>query len=148
MMLTPKETTLLQDLRKHEQLCVEKYEKYADTAHDPQLSGLFEQIAQIEQKHIGILDQIAAGSPPSPPQSKAQTRTYTPGNYSVSEKQLDQFLCNDALTMEKYMAADYNTSIFEFRDQKARCALNHIQTSAQEHGEKIYTFMSTNGMYH
>lgn len=148
MMLTPKETTLLQDLRKHEQLCVEKYEKYAETAHDPQLTNLFQQISQIEQAHIGILDQIASGSPPPTPQGKAQSKTFTPGSYSVSEKQLDQFLCSDALTTEKYMSADYNTSIFEFRDQKARSALNHIQTSAQEHGEKIYSFMAANGMYH
>ena len=37
MMLTQKETTLLNDLKTHEQLCVDKYARYEQQAQDPQL---------------------------------------------------------------------------------------------------------------
>ena len=41
----------------------------------------------------------------------------------------------------------YDTTIFEFRDANARQVLNHIQKEEQEHGEKIYNYMSQHGMY-
>ena len=37
MTLTQKETTLLSDLKSQEQLCIEKYTKYSQMAHDPEL---------------------------------------------------------------------------------------------------------------
>ena len=49
MQLTPKEASLLKDLKGQEQLCVDKYNRHAASANDPQLKNLFEQIAQVEQ---------------------------------------------------------------------------------------------------
>ena len=46
MQLTPKEASLLKDLKGQEQLCVDKYNRHAASANDPQLKNLFEQIAQ------------------------------------------------------------------------------------------------------
>ena len=39
--LNAKERILLQDEKSHEELCVEKYNKYSKTACDPQLQNLF-----------------------------------------------------------------------------------------------------------
>ena len=38
---TQKETMLLNDLKNHEVLCIEKYTAYAQQAQDPQLKQLF-----------------------------------------------------------------------------------------------------------
>ena len=41
MQLTPKEASLLKDLKGQEQLCVDKYNRHAASANDPQLKNLF-----------------------------------------------------------------------------------------------------------
>jgi len=149
--LTPKESSLLKDLRKQESICVEKYQKYAREACDSQLTGLFNQIAQTEQEHMNTLDQIMSGTVPQMSSSgggqQKQQTAFSASSCSAAEKQQDQFLCNDALSTEKFVSADYNTCIFEFRDPQIRSALNHIQKEEQEHGEQIYNYMAKNGMY-
>ena len=70
-----------------------------------------------------------------------------PAPYSETDRQKDKFLCQDALSMEKYVSGAYNTSIFEFTDENVRNALNHIQKEEQEHGEQLYHFMAVNNMY-
>ena len=40
MQLTPKEASLLKDLKGQEQLCVDKYNRHAACANDPQLKNL------------------------------------------------------------------------------------------------------------
>lgn len=151
MTLTPKETSLLKDLRNQEQLCIEKYTKYAQEANDGQLRNLFTHIAQTEREHLKTLDQISSGSVPQMNGGSSNQQSYFPieGNTSnsSSEKQNDQYLCSDALSTEKHVSADYNTCIFEFRDKNIRDALNHIQKEEQQHGEQIYNYMSKNGMY-
>jgi hypothetical protein len=59
----------------------------------------------------------------------------------------DKYICSDALSTEKHVSSTYNTGIFEFKDVSVRNILNHIQKEEQEHGEKIYSYMSMNGMY-
>lgn len=54
----------------------------------------------------------------------------------------DSFICSDLLSMEKYVSATYNTSIFQIKDKAVRNALNHIQKEEQEHGEKLYNYMA------
>ena len=61
MTLTQKETTLLSDLKSPEQLCVEKYNKYSQMAHDPELKNLFSTLSQNEQKHLDTVTQILNG---------------------------------------------------------------------------------------
>ena len=48
---------------------------------------------------------------------------------------------------EKYVSGTYDTSIFEFRDANIRQALNHIQKEEQQHGEDIFNYMQSKGMY-
>ena len=44
--LTTKERMLLEDEKKHEQLCVQKYQDYSNKACDSELKNLFSQIGQ------------------------------------------------------------------------------------------------------
>ena len=62
MTLTQKETSLLNDLKSQEQICIEKYGKYAETAHDPELKQLFTQLQSNEQKHLDTVNQILGGA--------------------------------------------------------------------------------------
>jgi len=59
----------------------------------------------------------------------------------------DYKLCTDQLMTEKYVSSTYNTSIFEFTSSEARQVLNHIQKEEQEHGEGIFNYMQSRGMY-
>lgn len=149
MQLTQKETTLLKDLKEQEKLCVDKYKKYSSDAVDPQLKNLFSQIAQIEQQHFDTLTQIESGTIPAQG-GKAQpqptfTAVYGPAN--TTEKQNDSYLCTDVLSGEKHVSHLYDTCVFEFKDEKIRNMLNHIQKEEQGHGKMIYDYMSVNNMY-
>jgi spore coat protein CotF len=149
MTLTQKETSLLKDLKSQEQLCVEKYNKYAADARNPQLKTIFSEIAQAEQQHLQTITQMEGGTVPQMGggASSRKTAPSAQNNYAEQDKQKDKFLCQDLLTTEKHVSSLYDTSIFEFRDVGMRNALNHVQKEEQEHGEQIYSFMSLNGMY-
>lgn len=151
MTLTPKENDLLKDLKSQEQLCVEKYTRYAAEAHDPQLQNLFTKIQGVEQQHLDTITQIMNGGTPQvgpAPQSPQNNATATYGlGASAADKQADQFLCGDSLAVEKHVAAEYNTCVFEFCNASLRDTLAHIQKEEQNHGKEIYDYMSKNGMY-
>ena len=57
MILKEKERAALEDLRTQEKSCVEKYERYADQAKDPELKSLFKTLQKEEQKHYDSLDR-------------------------------------------------------------------------------------------
>ena len=65
MKLTEKERSLLRDLKAEEQLCVDKYAKYAADAEDAMLSNLFESIGQTEQHHLDTINLMMAGGVPT-----------------------------------------------------------------------------------
>jgi len=155
MVLTQKESSLLKDLRSQEQICVDKYNRYSSQACDKQLSQLFSSIGQTEQQHVSTIDQIMSGTVPSMSsgqQASAPSITPTYNNQASNQSQNqnknnDAYLCSDALSTEKHVSSIYDTSIFEFKDPGLRNVLNHIQKEEQEHGKKIYDYMSMNGMY-
>lgn len=150
MQLTQKETTLLQDMKGQEKICVEKYTKYSSQALDPQLKELFTQLANAEQGHLNTLCQIEQGTVPSMnsgSQSVKSNFTATYGMGDTPDKQADCYLCSDLLADEKHVSGLYNTCIFEFKDKNIRSTLNHIQKEEQEHGKAIYDYMSANNMY-
>ena len=151
MVLTQKETTLIEDLKSAEKLCIEKYSKHAGEAKDAQLKNLFTEIANVETKHLSMLDSITDGTVPTVPKGGTSSGTQTfNATYKIGEspeKKCDSFLCSDLLSMEKHVSGVYDTCVFEFADQGIRDVLNHIQTEEQEHGKKLYDYMSTNSMY-
>ena len=150
MVLTQKETTLIKDLKGQEQLCIDKYKKHAECAHDPQLKQLFNQIAGVEQEHLQTLTQMENGGNPPAGGSKASSIPTFAAYHTQAEtpeKKSDCYLCTDLLTTEKHASSLYNTCVFEFGQTDLRKVLNHIQTEEQEHGEMIYKYMQANGMY-
>lgn len=148
MHLTQKENYLLQDQKTQEELCIKKYNKYSNQAEDEELKQLFSSHAQQEQQHLDTINQILSGQVPQMNQQQQnQQNTQHQFTQSKSYNQNDADLCTDLLSTEKYVSSTYNTAIFEFRDQNIRQALNHIQKEEQEHGEHIFNYMQSKGMY-
>lgn len=151
MTLTLKETTFINDLASQEKLCIEKYGKYSEAAHDPELKTLFTNLKTNEQKHLDTLNQILGGTEvkmPSESPSAVQSKlACTPSTVSEADKQNDAYLCKDALAMEKHVSSVYNTGVFEFSSPVLRDTLAHIQKEEQNHGEQLYNYLSCNNMY-
>ncbi|HKL79886.1 MAG TPA: spore coat protein [Mobilitalea sp.] len=66
---------------------------------------------------------------------------------STGLKMSDKDMCTDMLNTEKYVSGTYDTAIFEFKDAQIRDVLNHIQKEEQKHGEAIFAYMQSKGMY-
>ena len=172
--LTSKERTLLEDQKSHEEICVQKYADYANVASDPQLQEIFNRNGQTEQEHLNTINQLLSGQIPNMNQQggsqqqqqqmqsqqqiqqqnqSQQQMQQQQGNYLQIENNRtknhsqDQNLCTDMLMTEKYVSGTYDTAIFEFRDPQVRNALNHIQKEEQQHGEAIFNYMQSMGMY-
>jgi len=150
--LSQKERMLLEDLKKEEDLCVVKYQNYAQQAQDSQLNQLFNKLAGEEQKHYDTVNQLlqSGGSQvgnqqPSgkPGQTTAQINLSQTGSSSGSDK----YLLQDMLSTEKYVSSAYDTSVFESAQPNVRQALQQIQQDEQNHGEQLYQYMSSHGMY-
>ena len=147
MQLTQKESTLLKDLKGQEQLCVDKYTKYAESASSPQLKQLFTVLAGIEQQHLNTITQMESGTVPSTAAGQTPAWPTPYQNNGAADKKNDTYLCSDVLAGEKHVSSLYDTCIFEFSSPEMRKALNHIQTEEQQHGEQIYQYMKANQMY-
>jgi spore coat protein CotF len=79
---------------------------------------------------------MAMSGQPSMQQSASNTTNLT-----------DKDMCTDMLSTEKYISGTYDTAIFEFKDPRIRDVLNHIQKEEQKHGETIFQYMLSKGMY-
>ncbi len=138
-------------MKSQEQLCIEKYEKYENAAHDPTLKELFSQLKANEQKHLETVCQMMAGTevkmPAAAPSAANSKMSCSPSGVSGAEKESDAYLCKDALSMEKHVSSLYNTGIFEFTSPVMRDTLAHIQKEEQNHGEKLYSYLACNNMY-
>ena len=161
LQLSQKEKLLLQDQIAHEKLCIDKYRKNSQAASDPQLKQLFQTYEQQEQQHLNTLNTIMNGQVPAMSQgqqgqqgqaqqgrqTQSRPQQQPAAGSQTAASQTDASLCNDMLMAEKYVSGAYNTAIFEFTDPGVRQALNHIQKEEQEHGEGIFNYMNSHGMY-
>ncbi len=149
MKLTQKETSLLKDLKGQEELCIGKYGRYAEEAKAEELKCLFGELKATEESHLKTVTDMMGGTVPATPSTlSANNSCCCAASYkSEDDKKSDAFLCQDMLAAEKHVSATYNTSVFEFSDPAARKMLSHIQAEEQQHGEKIYAYMTANGMY-
>jgi spore coat protein CotF len=151
--LTQKEKSLLEDQKKHEQICIEKYTNYANQTQSPQLKQLLQSYAAQEQNHYDTINQILSGQVPNLNQGQQQGMTSSNAAQSATNMQgamadqSDASRLNDLLMTEKYVSSTYDTAIFEFTDSNVRQALNHIQKEEQQHGEGIFNYMQSHGMY-
>ena len=149
--LTQKERLLLEDQKKHEELCVQKYSSYANQAQDPGLQQLFNTYGAQEQQHLDTINQMLGGQVPNiqqqQKQQKQQVQQTSMSAMGAAQNSADAALCEDLLMTEKYVSGAYDTTIFEFTNSQARQVLNHIQKEEQQHGEGIFNYMQSQGMY-
>lgn len=169
--LTTKERYLLEDQKGHEEQCILKYSNYSNMVSNDQLRAIFMNNGKKEEEHLQTINQLLNGKIPTitsqqssqqqpsqqqtSPQQTSQQQSQPqpermafqqqggPGRFQASDKDL----CIDALTTEKYISGTYDTAIFEFRDAQIRDVLNHIQKEEQKHGEAIFAYMESKGMY-
>ena len=146
--LSQKERMLLEDQKSHEQICIEKYSNYANQAQDVQLKQICKTNEQIERNHLDTINQLLSGNIP---QMNAQQNQKPAQNVNTTQAAVsnisDKDMCSDLLMTEKYVSGAYDTTIFEFRDTQVRDVLNHIQKEEQKHGEAIFQYMESKGMY-
>ena len=140
--LTAKENMLLKDQKSAEELCVKKYQTYANQAQDPQLKQLFSSLAQKEQEHLNTINQILSGQVPNIQQGQSgqqmqqqsqigqQMQQKKAVMQNPQAKESDKTLCQDMLSLEKYVSGTYDTTIFETTNSNVRQVLNHIQRRA------------------
>lgn len=150
MQLSQKEQNFLNDLKNQEILCIKKYNNYANQAQDPQLRQIFQRLAGKEQEHLNSINQILSGSTPAMNQQVNQQQIQKQASWQGQTgfvNQNDADLCHDVLSTEKYASQVYDTAIFEFKDPQIRQVLNHIQKEEQQHGEEIFKYMQSKGMY-
>lgn len=150
MTLTPKEISLLNDLKSSEQLCIEKYRKGEKEACDPALKELFCSLRSTEESHLGTINRILGGEEVemmAAPTAVSQTFSAPPSACPQDAKERDAFLCKDALAMEKHVSSVYDVSVFEFNCPTLRDTLSHIQKEEQNHGQQLYQYLSQNNMY-
>ncbi len=155
--LSQKERMLLEDQKKHEQVCIAKYANYSKQAKDNQLKQIFYANGQVEKTHLDSINQLLNGKIPQTNQQQNQNTAQTMGNQAstVNINNIqpsginlsDADMCTDLLMTEKYVSGTYDTAIFEFRDTRVRDVLNHIQKEEQKHGEAIFQYMESKGMY-
>ncbi|NLC38209.1 MAG: spore coat protein [Clostridia bacterium] len=153
--LTQKERMLLEDQKSHEEICVQKYHSFANQVQDPQLRQLLHEYGAQEQQHLQTINQILAGQMPALPQQGPSGGQTMPSGKSTKPESAsstpvgpnDALLLNDLLMTEKYVSGTYDTAIFEFTDSNIRQILNHIQKEEQQHGEGIFQYMQSHGLY-
>ncbi|MFL0166191.1 MULTISPECIES: spore coat protein [Clostridium] len=150
--LTQKEKMLLEDQKSHEEICIQKYSNYANQVQDPQLKQICKNNEQIERSHLNTINQLLSGNVPQMNQQQGgQKKQGVDQNVNKSQTSTsnlsDKEICSDLLMTEKYVSGAYDTAIFEFKDTEVRDVLNHIQKEEQKHGESIFKYMESKGMY-
>ena len=146
--LTQKERMLLEDGKKQENLCVKKYQSYASQVQDLQLKNLLLEIAQEEQHHLDMINQILQGMQPNMAHKSSNASIQANTTFQgPNDNTKDQILLEDLLSTEKYVSGFYDTAVFESADPNVRQALQHIQKDEQNHGEKLFNYMNSHGMY-
>lgn len=151
MVLSQKEVTTLKDLQTQEQSCIQKYTRYSNEAHDPQLKELFKTLSNEEQKHYNSLDQVLNGIVPQADCNDSKGKNYNPSacyteNDNSPEKKDDTFLVTDCIGTEKLVSGEYNSDVFNFGDSDIRKLLADIQIEEQNHAEMLWKYKTVNGM--
>lgn len=146
--LSQKERLFLEDGKIQEEVCVEKYTNYSQQAQDPQLKQLFTKLAGEEQHHYDIINQMLQGQQPNPAHNQQAQQPLTQSTTQVAvNNQHDKMLCTDLLSTEKYVSGTYDIDVFESSNPIVRQAMQHIQQDEQKHGQELFNYMNSHGMY-
>lgn len=109
--------------------------------------GQSQQQGQGQQQGMQMGSQQSQSMQSSIPMQISQSTSFMPNGQSPGYNSSDKDLCTDMLMTEKYVSGTYDTAIFEFSDPQVRNILNHIQKEEQHHGESIFKYMESKGMY-
>lgn len=148
--LSQKERTFLEDGKIQEDMCIQKYKNFAQQAQDPELKQLFNKLAGEEQQHYDTVNQLLQGQQPnlSHNQQAQPQPTQTQNNIQgAMNNQNDKLLCTDLLSTEKYVSNTYDIDVFESANPVVRQAMQHLQQDEQRHGEELFNYMNSHGMY-
>jgi spore coat protein CotF len=97
--------------------------------------------AQSGNSQVNNMQGASQGATSQSQQSSIERSGST--SFNLSDKEM----CIDMLSTEKYVSGTYDTAIFEFSNAQIRDVLNHIQKEEQKHGEAIFAYMQSKGMY-
>ncbi|MFT8315743.1 MAG: spore coat protein [Clostridium sp.] len=146
--LSQKERMFLEDGKLQEEICVEKYKKYSQQVQDAQLSQLFNRLSGEEQHHLDIINEMLQGQQPNLSHTQQTQQPLTQSTpQGAANTQQDKMLCSDLLSTEKYVSGTYDIDIFESANPVVRQAMQHIQKDEQRHGEELFNYMNSHGMY-
>ena len=146
--LSQKERMFLEDGKLQEEVCVEKYKNYSEQAEDAELKQLFNKLSGEEQHHYDIINQMLQGEQPNLSHNQQTQQQLTQNNTQKSiDNQNDKILCSDLLSTEKYVSGTYDMDIFESANPVVRQAMQHIQQDEQKHGQELFNYMNSHGMY-
>ena len=169
--LSQSERKLLQDHMKHEEVCIEKYQQYAQQSSDPELRSMFSQFASQERQHYDSLNSLLQGRQPSAQSghshsghsSQAQSSypfqqdqqqqshstnwaSFNQGSGHQGQGQSDALMCRDAMMTEKFISDSYDNGIFGSSHPVVRQTLQHIQDEEQQHGEGLMNYLQKHGL--
>ena len=154
--LTQQERKVLQDHMQHEEVCIQKYDQYAQKTSDPQLKSMFNQFAQQERQHYNSLDQLLQGKQPATGgqsgqnqgqgRQTAHARKQTRQGGGAQGNNSDALMCRDAMMMEKFISDSYDNGIFDSTNPVVRQTLQHIQDEEQQHGEGLLNYLHQHGL--
>ena len=146
--LSQKERMFLEDGKIQEEVCVQKYENYSEQAKDAELKQLCNKLAGEEQHHYDIINQLIQGQQPNLSHGQQAQRATMKNNFQgTMNNQSDKVLCTDLLSTEKYVSGTYDIDVFESANPIVRQAMQHIQKDEQKHGEELFDYMNSHGMY-
>ena len=149
--LSQKERMFLEDGKAQEEVCVEKYKNYSEQAGAPELKQLFNKLSGEEQHHYDIINQMLQGQQPNLSHNQQTQQIQQPVAQSTTKQaannQHDKMLCTDLLSTEKYVSGTYDMDVFESANPTVRQAMQHIQQEEQKHGEELFNYMNSHGMY-
>lgn len=150
-MWTQKEIAYLKDLKSKEQLCVEKYRKYAEQALDPALKGLFERIGQVEQRHVQVVEGMLNGTLPQQNAAGAQQNPQAPCRRPIRRLRTPPSSRTPICVRMRWAWRSWYRANTKRRSsssapRRPRAALNQLQKDEQQHGEALYQYMQRNAM--
>jgi spore coat protein CotF len=132
---------------------------------------MFNRHAADEQRHYDTINEMLQGQTPTmaqqqnasgqqgmqqnagqsqaqqntPQQPLANSQPQTTGQAMANQD--DCTLCTDLLATEKHVSSTYDTAVFESANPIVRQTIQHIQKEEQQHGEEIFNYMNSHGMY-
>lgn len=103
-----------------------------------------QQQQQGQQAQQGMQSQQQQQQQQMAQQQAAQQQNTT---FVLQGNEEDKDLLTDLLATEKYVSGTYDTAVFESASPVVRQTLQHIQKEEQHHGEELFNYMHSHGMY-